>query len=143
MAIDGIGLIIALGAEFNTGHVPQLEHALCSAGAQDDIAELIGLQHTAPGRHGIDELLALGCGIGADFAGSVLGVLRVDGVGDVLGRQSELRHAVGLEPNAHRVITGTEHDDVRRARNALEFIDDILGCVVGQIEHVACAVGRI
>ena len=75
----------------------QAEQAAGTAGADDDVAELLGLaQQAALGGDGIDQLLVVRRRFLADLAGGVLGILGADRVGDLGRGQAELRHGSGL-----------------------------------------------
>ena len=76
---------LALGAEFDTRHVPHPKDRAVLARAQDDIAELGGCDEPALGLDIELELLLGADRLGADGADGRLGVLRLDRRDDVGG----------------------------------------------------------
>ena len=143
LAVDAVGGVVALRAELDPRHVFHAQHAARAVRAQHDVAEGLGF-HKAPARgHGELELLPGQRRRGADLAGGELGVLRLHGRGHVGRRDAERGHAVGLQPQPHRVVARTEDEDVGRTGHALQVVDDVLRRVVRQVQRVARQVGRI
>ena len=56
----------------------------------------------------------------AEAAGGDLDVLLAQRLDDVVGGQAARRQAIGVEPQAHRVLALAEDDDVADARHALD-----------------------
>ena len=134
--------IVALRAEFDAGDILEVERAFGTVGAHDDVAEFCWCRQAALGGDGVDQLLALRCGFLADLAGGVLLVLRGDGIRNVGGRDAELRHALGLEPDPHRVVQRAEDLGVTDTRKPAQLVKNVDQGVVGQIERRQAVVGR-
>ena len=137
----GAGVVV-LGAELDPGHVLDAQHATRAGGADDDVAELLGGGQAPLGGDGVHQLLAGGGRLLADLPGGVLAVLGGDGVGDIGGRDAQLGHAVRLQPQADRVVEGTEDLGVTHARDALEVVDDVDQRVVGQEQRRPAGIRR-
>ncbi len=99
-------------AELDIGHVFEVEHLAVGAGADNDVAELLGLGQTAAVAHGVLERLVA---LLAECTGSGLDVLLGKRCRDVGRHQVILGHHVGLEPYTHRVV-GAERHHVAHAR---------------------------
>jgi hypothetical protein len=134
LAVQGAALVLALGAEFDAGHVAQPRDLPGRAGLDDDLAELLGLD--------VLEILSLRHGGLADLAGGDLHVLLAQGGDDVRGREVMLGHAVRIEPDAHAVVLLAQIGDVAHAFQSGEFIPDLDRRVVAQVELVVPAVRR-
>ena len=77
-----------------------------------------------------------------DDAARNLRALGVDRLGDVGGRDSERRSAVGIEPDAHRILADAEKLDIADAVDALEHVDDTPQREVRDVELIVGAVRR-
>src|SRR5262249_26757485 len=49
---------------------------------------------------------------------------------------------VRIEPNAHRILAGAEHDDVAHAGQPRDLVLELDGRVIGEVEAVVARVGR-
>ena len=68
---------------------------------------------------------------------------RLDRGHHVAGGEAELGHALGVEPDAHRVVARAEHLDVADAVEAGQHVPDLQGGVVGDVELVERPVRRV
>ena len=134
--------IVALRAEFDGRHVLEAEDGAVRLRAEDDVAELFrGGQAALRGdlpRHAH----AGGHGLSAHAARRELGVLIPQGGGDVLGRDPELAHHVGLEPHPHGIVLRREVFGIAHAGKAFQLVDDVQQCVVAEINGVVPLIRR-
>ena len=85
----------------------------------------------------------IGDGRLVEHAGRHLHVLALQRRHDVAGGQVERLQAVGIEPDAHRIVAAAEHGDRADAVDAVQHIGDLHVGVVGDEERVARLVGRV
>ena len=83
-----------------------------------------------------------GHGLSAHAARRELGVLIPQGGGDVLGRDPELAHHVGLEPHPHGIVLRREVFGIAHAGKAFQLVDDVQQCVVAEINGVVPLIRR-
>ena len=100
-----------------------------------------GIDQPAGRGHGILEIGAARRGRLADRACGILPVLRLDGVADVGGGDAELRHLVGIQPDAHGVNLLRTQARFADARQAADLIHQIDLRVVGEEERIVAVVG--
>jgi hypothetical protein len=107
---------------------------------ENDVVELVRLPEAADSAHA--ELIHLPGGRRrlSQAAGGDLNVLLPQRVHDVICRDLARRHAVGIEPQPHRVLPLAEDDDVRDAGNALQRVAYVDVEVVAQEQRVVLAV---
>ena len=136
---DGGGLavqlpanVVELRSQFDARHILQPHHRAVRILAHDDVAEFLLGDQPALGGDRVGEFLALGRGRPADLAGGIDGVLRVDGVDEVVDRDVELGQLVGLDPEAHGVLAGAEHLHVGDAFQPGDLVHQVDVGVVGQ-----------
>ena len=115
--LDGIGpgqlvdrhdaggrLVVAAGdavrliAQFDARYVAEVQDGAIGVGAEDDVAELLGLDQAALRAHRVGELLALRNGLAADLAGGVHVVLGLDCGDDFRRRDAELARVCPAAP---------------------------------------------
>ena len=89
---------------------------------------------------GRGDLLRDRIGLRADGAGGHLCVLRPDGCEDVVGRQPQPEHLVGIHPDAHGALRRKERR-AADARNAADFTHHIAIEVVAEADRIGIAVG--
>src|SRR5689334_24976871 len=94
-------------------------------GLDDDVSELRLVGETA--LRGDGELVGdrLRHRLSADDAGRYLKILLADRLHDVARREPARRDLVGIEPDAHCVVAGAEHDDLARAGKSPQLIPNI------------------
>ncbi len=130
-AFDGIGI----GAQFDPGDIAQPHHGPRGVGLENDVAELLRCLQLRLGRDSGVQFGALGSGLAAQRAGRNLGILRLDGVGDIRRHQAEIVQLVGVHPDAHGILRA-EHLDIADACDAAQRVHH-LGChEVGDIDIV-------
>ena len=64
-----------------------------------------------------------------------------DGIDHVAGGEISRGNLVGVEPDAHGIVAGTEDLHVARARDARQDVFDLKRCIVAQINLVVAARG--
>ena len=141
LAIQHAELLVTLGTEFHAGDVLEAEDTVGGAGAQHDVAKLLGGRQAPAGHDGHHEggvhrrLLA-------EAADGVLSVRGTDRTDDLSGSDTERRHAIRPQPDAHRVIAGTEDARIADAGEAFDFLDDHRGGEVAEKDGVTRGLGR-
>src|SRR5579862_8791746 len=93
------------------------------------------------GRHGERLLHRVWRGRRADAAHRELLVLVLDRVGHIRGRDLQLRHAVGLEPDAHRVLRHAEDRRLVRPGEPVDRPENLRVRVVRDEVRIVAAVG--
>ena len=78
-----------------------------------------------------------------DPADSGLSVLRVDRVDDILGSDVEARHAVEVEPNAHRIFEIAPLRRIADASHPLQGVYYVDLGVIRQKQGVAAPLGGV
>jgi hypothetical protein len=91
---------------------------------------------------GVLEQLAGRSGRCADLTRRDLRALLLQRLYHVLRYQPARLHFVGIEPNAHRILAGAEHDHVAHARQPSDFVLELDGGVIGEVETVVSRIGR-
>ena len=76
----------------------------------------------------------------ADRSGGILSVLRLNGVVDIAGGDSQLRHAVGVHPDAHGVDLGGAQPRLAHAVHAGQLVQQVDLRVVGEEQRVVAVV---
>ncbi len=142
LAVERRERVVAQCTELDPGDVLEAQRAAGAARAQDDVAELLRLDHPPACRDRVHQRLIIRRRLLADLAGGVLVVLDPDRVGDVGGGDAERRHLVGPQPDAHRVVAGAEDGGVGDAGNALEVVEDVDRGVVRQEQRVVARIVR-
>ena len=133
------GEVVDLGAELDACDVAKMKDGAVGVRAQDDVAELLRRDETALRANGVGKLLAIGDGLAADLTGGVDVVLRGEGVDDVCGGDAELRHLVGLNPDADGVLAA-EDLNAADAFDAGDLILQVDDGVVGEEVRAVFAV---
>ena len=136
LAIQHAELLIALGPEFHAGDILKAEDTVGGAGAKDDITKLLG-GRKAPAGHDGHHKGGVYRRLLAEAANGILSVRGTDGTDDLSGSDTECSHAVRPQPDAHRVVAGTEDAGVADAGQALDFLDDHRGREVAEEDGIA------
>ena len=96
--------VVVLAAELDAGDVLETDERAVGVGADDDVAELLGI-HQAPARaDGVCQLLSRRRWLAADLARGIHDVLCRDRVHEVGDREAHVRERVGRDPHAHGVV---------------------------------------
>ena len=133
---------IAGGAQFDSRDIFEQRFFAVRPALDDDLAKFFRRDQPA---FGIDlqlEIHRLADWLLADRAGGHLHVLLADGVDDVAGGKILGGYFVRVEPNSHRVITGTEHFNVPCPRNTRQHVLDLESRVIAQIHFVIPVIRR-
>ena len=141
LAIQHAELLVTLGTEFHAGDVLEAEDTVGGAGAQHDVAKLLGGRQ-APAGHDGHHKGGVHRRLLAEAADGVLSVRGTDRTDDLSGSDTERRHAVRPQPDAHRVVAGTEDARVADAGEAFDFLDDHRGGEVAEKDGVTRGLGR-
>ena len=141
LAVEAADDAIILSAKLHTGDVAQAQGRAVRIGAQDDVAELLRCLKTGQGGHRRVEFLPLERGLGANFAGRNLRVLRFDGVAHIAWHQTVIAQLERIEPDAHGVL-GAEHAHLAHAGHARQWILHGAAQVIGNID-VGVSPGRV
>jgi len=132
-------LVVILVAQFDAGHIAQMDARPAAGGAQQDIAELLRRgQATLYIDRGI-ELLTRHGGIGAQLTGRYLGILRPYGARHVGGSQSVLAEIVRAQPDTHGIL-GVEQLDLANTFDPADRVLQTAGQIVAEIAFVHTAV---
>jgi hypothetical protein len=140
--VDMADEVVLQRAEFDAGDVTEPHHREVLVRTHDDRLELPGVGQAAARGQRVDEFLAVLDRLLADLARRELRVLAGDRAPHVAGGDAELCHAIGLQPDAHRVVLGAEDLHVGGARDALQLVEHVQRHVVARVEVVERAVGR-
>ena len=142
LAVEIGECVIAHRAEVDTRDVANAQRAAGAARAQENIAEIGGVQQSPPRSHGVDQRLPGRRRLGAYLAGGILIVLGGDGLRDIGRGHAELRHFRRIEPHAHRVVARAEDRHIGDTRDALELVEDVDRRVVAEIERIVAGIIR-
>ena len=110
-----------------------------SVAAEDDVAELLRRIETRLSDDGEVVLLRLNRWCTAQSAVSDLGVLRLDGGVDLIGRDAVEAQLVRVEPDSHRVLSA-EHDDVADAVKTGNRLLEVRDHVVREVARLVLVV---
>ena len=91
LAVERAVLLVVERAELDARDVLHAHGRPVGVLADDDVAELLGLDEASLRPHRVRELLARGSRLGADLPGGVHDVLRAEGVLDVGDREAQPR----------------------------------------------------
>jgi len=136
----GIALVgIGFAAQFDVGDIFQTQHLTVGERADDDLAELFGRFVTSAVFHRILERVL------RVFAQRTRG--RLDVLFGQCGRHVRrdelvLRHHVGFQPDAHRIV-GAEREGFADARNTQDTRFDVDFRIVGEERLVVGVVGTV
>src|SRR5207245_10509226 len=108
-----------------------------------DVLEVREARQTPLRQHRVRELLAGGHRIAAELAGRVHGVLRLQGGGDLVHGDVELRQRVGIDPEPDGVLRGAEDQDLADAGHPCHRVVDVDVRVVGEEQRVVGTLGRV
>ena len=143
LAVDVRGLGVGLGAQLDPADVPHPNDpaAIALLGLDDDVAEFLGRAEASDDVDRVLEIQALGRGRLADLTGRYVLALLLDDLAHVRRGEAERVEFLRVEPDAHRVLADAQHVDVADTGQAREFVDEIDGGVVAEIEAVVALVG--
>ena len=141
-AIKREDLAVGLRSEFDPAHVAEPGDLAGAAGLDDHLREFGRVAEPTGDVERVLERLAARRGGRADLSRRDLRALLPQRLDHVLRHQPARLHFVGVEPNAHRILAGAEHDDVAHAGQAGDLVLELDGRVIGEIEAVVARVGR-
>ena len=143
LAVETGNGVLALGTQFDPGHIAEQNERSVGHGANDDLLELVDTAEAALGLDAELELRIVGHRLRSDAANRGLHVLRVDSGNDVVHRNAETGHPVDVQPDPHGIILRSKDDGIAhpfRTLDAVEHVDRgeirqeqrILGGIVGR-----------
>ena len=133
LLVERAGLIVGLGAHFDVRDILEMDESAAVV-AEDNVGELIGVSQSAERGDDVLRDLSLGSRRLTDLPGGDLHVLGLHRVDHVLGVQVIGGELLRIEPEAHAVVALAEVGDVAYAGQAREFVADLDGGVVAQLE---------
>ena len=142
LSIEREDLTIGLRPELDGGDVAHPRDLPGLAGLHDHRREFGRIAELARDIERVLERLARGRGRRADLAGGDLLALLLQRLDHVLRHEPARPHLVGIEPDAHRVLAGPEHDDIADARQPGDLVLELDGREIGEIETVVALVRR-
>src|SRR4029077_213724 len=132
--------ILVLGAEIHPGDITHAPERAVRVRAQDDVPELLWRREPPLSLDVQLELLVLPDRARADAADRRLHVLRLDRADEVRRRQLQIVKALGVEPDAHRIVERTEDARLPDPGHSREHVDDVDDRVVGNKERILLTV---
>ena len=142
LAVEREDLAVGLRSELDPSHVTKPRDLAGAAGLDDHPRELGRVAEPAGDVEGVLERLAARRRWRADLARRHLRALLPQRLDHVLGHEPARLHFVRIEPNAHRILPGAEHDDVAHAGQPGDLVLELDGGVVGEVKAVVAPVGR-
>jgi hypothetical protein len=133
---------VALSAELDPRHVPEAEQPAVGLGAHDDLLEFLHAREPPPGAQRDLPLQAFRRGLGPRHPGCQLDVLVPHRSDHVRRGEVELREALRVEPDPHRVAPLAEDPHVSHAGHPLQLVEHVDQRVVGEEEGVPRAIRR-
>ena len=121
-----------LGSELNSSHILDANQRSIDARPHYDVFEIFLRHQPALSSDRIGKILTFGNRFRIDLARRVHRILRVNRGHDFRNRDVELRQFVGINPNAHRVLPGTENGHAGNPWNPGERVVEVDVGVVGQ-----------
>ncbi len=141
LAADATDEFVVFRPQFDARNIAETKRRAVRIGAHDDVLEFAHIGKAALGGDRVHQLLVAAVRRLPDLAGGELRVLLGDRARQVAGRQPQLRQAVGLDPDAHRVILGAEDLHVGRAGDALQCVEHVQRDVIRDEQIAAAAIG--
>ena len=132
-AVVAAEVVVVLAAQLNGGDVAQRHQRTVLIDPQGDLAELFRRLELRLGVDGGVQRLFIDRRRAAQLADRHLGVLRLNGLDHVLGRELVAVELVGIEPDAHGVLRAVHvhaADAVDTAERILQVGDDVIGNVL-------------
>ncbi|OPZ73942.1 MAG: hypothetical protein BWY82_00928 [Verrucomicrobia bacterium ADurb.Bin474] len=141
--VHGAGHPVALGSQFDPGHIRNPQNGSFVIAADDDVPEFLWADESSLGADVIGEGVLSHRRLGCNRAGRKLGVLLANGCGDVRGVQFVAGELVRIEPHADGVVGVPEDHRIPNTRGALHLVDDIQDAVVREKGGVILAARRV
>ncbi len=142
LAVEGEILAVGLRAELDAADVAHPRDLAVVAGLDDDVLKLVDIGEPALQFDGVLEVDAGRRRRHADLTGGHFLALLLQRRHDVLRVQAARFELLRIEPDAHRILAGAEHVDVADPGQSRQFVLEIDGGVIGEIEAVVAAVRR-
>ena len=129
------------GFERDAGHVPEADERSVGVGADDDLLEFADRRKASTGGDR-DRDVEVRDGLLAQYACRRFAVLVLEGLLQVLHRQSEVGQPVGLHPDLHGVVAAADVRDAAHALHAAQHVQHVQRGVVRQVDFVELGVVR-
>ena len=142
LAVEREDLAIGLRAELDPPDIAQAGDLAGAAGLDNDVCELGRVAELAGDVERVLERLAGWYRGSADLARGDRFALLLERRNHIRGHQRARVHLVGIEPDAHGILAGAEHDDVTHSGKPRDLVLELDGRVIGEIEAVVAPVGR-
>ena len=142
-SIHAADKVVILGTQLDTCNVLDAQRRTVRVGTHNDIFKFGRRGQAALGSNGVNQLLA---GAGrhlADLAGSELCILFIERACQFIHGYLQLRHAIRLQPDAHRIVLGAEDLHISGAGNTLDAIEHIQRHIIGDEQIIQMFIGRI
>ena len=136
LAVEAAFDVLVLRAELDPGDIAHAQQRAVGIGAQHDVAELLRRRQPALRLDVQLELLVVADRARADAADRGLHVLRLDRADHVGRRQLQIVEALGVEPDAHRIVERAEDVRLPDAGHARQHVDDVDHRVIGDEQRV-------
>ena len=139
-AVEAAFGVQVLGSEVDPRDIAHTQQRAVGIGAQHDFAELLGRGKATLRLHVHLQLLVIADRASADPASRRLHVLRLD-CGDYIGRcQPQIVQALGIEPDAHRVVEASKEGRLADTGCAGQYVRHVDDRVIGDEQRVLRAV---
>ena len=142
LAVRAADLLVVQCAELDARDVAKPDDRAVGIRPDGNRAELLFGLEASLRADGVGHVLTERRGIRADLAGGIDRALLQDGGAQIGNRETQPRQQVGLDPDAHGVVAGSEDARFADARHAIERIEDVDVRVVGKEQRVVGLVGR-
>ena len=133
---------VVLCRQFDASHVAQPHHGARGL-LDDDVVELVGIGETPQRLHRDLKRALTGDRRLIEHTGGDLDVLALERQNHVSCGQAHRLQAVGIDPDAHRVIAAAEDGDRANPVNAGENVGDRERRVIRDEQRIARVVGRV
>ena len=135
--------IVFLTSEFNPCHILQPENPSAILHPKNDFTELIGCSQATFHIQGIlKSIVTRTTERLADIPCRHLHILCLNSGIHLLGTEVTDTHRLGVEPNTHRIVTGTHHIHRTHSRHTGQLVHQIQVGIVGEIQTIVNAIAR-
>ena len=135
--------VVGLRPEFHTGHILDPDDRAVAIGADDDVGKLL-LGHQTPGSPDCEGHLLSGRDrFGTGLPGGIDGILLIDRVIDLLGRDVEVCELRRIKPQAHGILPRAEDSNTRDTSETGQGVDDVDVGIVGEEDGVVAVIIRV
>ena len=140
LAVEREDLAVGLSTQLDPSDIAQARHLAIGPGLDDDIFELADVVEAAEHINRVLEIDARRRRRHSHLTGGNPLALLLQRLHDFLGIEAACFQLVRIEPDAHRILAGAEHEDVADAGQPRQFVLEVYRGVVGEIEAVVAPV---